>query len=356
MRSETQTFQRRLPQTRRRPLKNAIHSFTPTMPAVEDLHITIIGAGTIGLSFAALHLSYASRHKDLSLYLTIHDTRPDIEEHIRTTLPSYIKCKLTGLAESELNGFSVVVNDTGSSLDVIIDNDLKSAVARADIVQEQGPENASFKTLLWPKVEDHCPPTALLWSSTSGIPASIQSADMKDSSRLIVVHPYNPPHIMPLLEIVPSPITNPEVISRTLEFWKVRNMMPIVLKKETVGFVANRLAFALLREAIHLVQEGVATVKEIDDLMTSSMGPRWAVVGIFKSYHAGGGAGGIEGFFQNIGETVQSCWDDAGRLNVGDGWEKGIFQRTKESYGIVNTEERDEKIRKILQVTHSEAR
>ncbi|KAK3170861.1 hypothetical protein OEA41_002945 [Lepraria neglecta] len=121
---------------------------------------------------------------------------------------------------------------------------------------------------------------------------------MKDPFRLLLVHPYNPPHIMPLLEIVPSPVTDPKVIERTLGFWKNKDRTSLVLKKETTGFVANRLAYTLLREAIHLVKEGVASVKDIDDLMTSSMGPRWAVAGIFKSYHTGGGAGGAGGFLQ----------------------------------------------------------
>jgi 3-hydroxyacyl-CoA dehydrogenase len=201
---------------------------------------------------------------------------------------------------------------------------------------------------LWPKVEQDCPSKALLWSSTSGIPASIQCADMKDPSRLIVVHPYNPPHIMPLLEIVPSPATDQEVIARTMEYWKDTVQMPLVLKKETTGFVANRLAFALLREAIHLVNEGVASVKDVDDLMASSMGPRWAVAGIFDSYHAGGGVGGLEGFFKNIGGTVQACWDDIGILNVGEGWEEDIFRQTKETYGVLYTKERDDKTRRVL--------
>lgn len=326
------------------------------MPSTEPLNITLIGAGTIGLSFAALHLDHASRVGENGLRVTIHDTRPDLEEHIHNLLPSYIRCKLTRLEQPRANGYTVAIHDRISRTELIINSDLKTAVAGADIIQEQGPENASFKTGLWPKVEQYCPPTALLWTSTSGIPASVQNADMKDPSRLIVVHPYNPPHIMPLLEIVPSPITAPDVVSRTLDFWKDKDKTPLVLKKETTGFVANRLAYALLREAIHLVRENVATVKDIDDLMTSSMGPRWAVAGIFKSYHAGGGAGGLEGFFTNIGGTVQACWDDIGHVGVGDGWEEDIFEQTREAYGVVDTKERDEKTRKVLEITRPKAR
>lgn len=160
---------------------------------------------------------------------------------------------------------------------------------------------------------------------------------------------------MPLLELVPSPTTSPQVITRTTEFWTARGRIPIEIKRETTGFVANRLAFALLREAIHLVNEGVVSVSELDDIVTSSMGPRWAVAGPFKSYHAGGGPDGLEGFFRNIGGTVQECWDDAGRVNVGEGgWEEGIFAQARESYGVVDVRKRDRVTRRVLAVLEEE--
>lgn len=172
---------------------------------------------------------------------------------------------------------------------------------------------------------------------------------MEDKSRLLVVHPYNPPHIMPLLELVPSPETSVDVIERTQQFWNVRGRVPIHLKKEITGFVANRLAFALLRESIHLVNEGVVSVSELDSIVESSMGPRWAVAGPFKSYHAGGGAGGLEGFFKNIGATVQDCWNDAGKPNVGEGWEERVFREAEKAYGVVDTKERDRVTKRVLE-------
>jgi 3-hydroxyacyl-CoA dehydrogenase len=156
---------------------------------------------------------------------------------------------------------------------------------------------------------------------------------MKDKSRLLVVHPYNPPHIMPLLEIVPSTLTDPAVVERTLHYWQHSGRVPIVLGKETVGFVANRLAFALLREAIHLVNEGVLSPHDVDQIVENSMGPRWAVAGPFKSYHAGGGTGGLQSFFQNIGGTIQDCWDDSGKVNMGESWEGPICKQVFETYG-----------------------
>jgi 3-hydroxyacyl-CoA dehydrogenase len=305
-------------------------STSTTIPK-EDIRITLIGAGTIGLSFAALHLEHLSS----PTHLTIHDTRPNLSSYIATTLPKYLPSTHHDLISSITLSTS--------------DDTLASAVASADIIQEQGPENSNFKCKIWTEIEKHASPQALLWSSTSGIPASVQCRDMKDKKRLLVVHPYNPPHIMPLLEVVPSPTTDPKLVEQALQFWRRRGREPVVIHKECTGFVSNRLAFALLREAIHLVSTGVVSVTELDTIVETSMGPRWAVAGPFKSYHAGGGEGGLEGFFKNIGGTVQGCWNDAGPVNVGDGWEKHIFEQAKEAYGVVDTEERDRLTRGVVE-------
>lgn len=308
------------------------------MATREDLNITLIGTGTIGLSFAAFHLS----HLPLSSQITIHDTRPDIESYVAENLPKFF------LQDEQSQ------SQTDATSRVRLVTSLEDAVKNAHIVQESGPENLPFKKKLWSQVEVYAPKTALLWSSTSGIPASQQAQDMQDKARLLVVHPYNPPHIMPLLELVPSPETSKGVIQRTQDFWTARGRVPIHIKKEITGFVANRLAFALLREAIHLVNEGVVSAGELDKIVESSMGPRWAVAGPFKSYHAGGGQAGLEGFFKNIGGTVQECWDDSGRVSVGDGWEDEVFAQAKEEYGTVDTKERDRLTRRLLDVLEAE--
>jgi 3-hydroxyacyl-CoA dehydrogenase len=301
-----------------------------------ETRITLIGTGTIGLSFAAFHLT----HLDSPSQLTIYDTRTDVAEYVQNSLPNFF----TGEDKASLPSVSGIK----------IAKSLEEAVANASIVQESGPENAPFKLNLWAEVEKHAPKDALLWSSTSGIPASQQNCKMQDTSRVLVVHPYNPPHIMPLLELVPSPETAEEVIERTQDFWRARGRVPIHIKKETTGFVANRLAFALLREAVHLVNQGVVSVEELDQVVQTSMGPRWAVAGPFKSYHAGGGPAGLGGFFKNIGGTVQDCWVDSGTPNVGDGWEEKMFKEAKEAYGTVDVGERDRITRRVLQVIEEE--
>lgn len=299
-----------------------------------ELNITLIGAGTIGLSFAAFHLS----HLLSPAQLTIYDTRPNAGEYVQETLPKFYGERPVLIPFTKIK----------------VASSLKEAVENAHIVQESGPENVQIKRELWAKVEKYAPRNALLWSSTSGIPVSQQALDMQDKTRLLVVHPYNPPHIMPLLELVPSSVTSPDVIERTKEFWQARGRVPIHIHKETTGFVANRLAFALLREAIYLVDKGVVSVAELDGIVESSMGPRWAVAGPFKSYHAGGGPAGLDGFFKNIGDTVQACWMDSGHVNVGDGWEEKLFAQAKETYPTVDTGERDRITKRLLEVLEEE--
>ena len=301
--------------------------------AEENTNIAIIGAGTIGLSFAALHLT-----KHSTCTVTIFDTRPDLKQYLQHTLPGYL---IDANVDECLNRLYVAGN-------------LERAVKDATIVQEQGPEKPDFKTSIWPQVEQHAPENALLWSSTSGIPASQQSRDMKDKTRLVVVHPYNPPHIMPLLEVVPSPETAEGVVDRTLEYWRKLGRTPVVVKKECTGFVANRLAFALFREACSLVAQGVVDVGDLDEIVQASMGPRWAVAGPFKSYHAGGGEGGLKSFMEKIGGTVQNCWEVSGEdvkiggIDVNGGWQDDVCKQADEAYGVVNTAERDQKTRKVL--------
>ncbi|KAI5364241.1 Putative 3-hydroxyacyl-CoA dehydrogenase, 6-phosphogluconate dehydrogenase-like domain superfamily [Septoria linicola] len=300
--------------------------------------IAIIGSGTIGLSFAALHLT-----KNPSCKVMILDSRPDLQEYVSQNLPGYL-----------------IDTDQISCIERLsFARDVEEAVREADIVQEQGPEDVNFKTGIWPEIEKHAPADALFWSSTSGIPASEQSQNMVDRSRLVVCHPYNPPLVMPLLEIVRSPETSDEIVERTLKYWRALGRTPVVVKKECVGFVANRLAFALLREASSLVSQGIVDVHDLDDIVCSSMGPRWAVAGPFKAYHAGGGEGGLKSFMDKIGGTVQKCWDASdedvrrGNINVGEAWQEDICKQASEAYGVADTAERDRKTRKVLEAVQS---
>ncbi|KAK2017032.1 3-hydroxyacyl-CoA dehydrogenase [Colletotrichum eremochloae] len=320
------------------------------MPDSPTEHVALIGLGAIGISFAALYLRYTEGS------ISVYDTRPDLEAHLSSVLPGYINSHRSSLGISHLR-------ESGR---LKICSSLEEACHSATIVQEQGPENLSFKRSIWPKIESSSPINAHFWSSTSGIAASLQNQDMIDKTRLLVVHPFNPPHILPLLEIVPSPTTNPKEVDFAKKFFAELGSghRPVVIQKELPGFVGNRLAFALLREACALVQQDVVSAQDLDTIMEASLGPRWAVQGVFKSYNQGGGVAGIEAFLSNLSGTIQNIWDSSEPVSFAHtntelpqqdndgGWEKKVVQQTIEAYGMPTPEqfqERDEKLRKVLE-------
>lgn len=336
-----------------------------------DERITLIGVGAIGISFLALHLSHSAAT------VSVYDPRPDLQEHLEAVLPLYLP-STPGLTVAELL----------SSKRLRLCTTLAAAVRDATIVQEQGPEDVRFKQRTWDEVIRHVSPTTHLWSSTSGLPASQQLAHLDDSkddggndsilsysarARLLIVHPFNPPHIMPLLELVPSPSTAPAELDFAKTYFTALNSghRPITIHRETVGFVANRLAYVLFREACHLVDQGVVSVGDVDEIVRASLGPRWAVAGPFKMYGFGGGKKGMLGFLENIGKSIRAVWEDQGQVEMGAvdglpedgdgegegegnvGWKAKIVQQTDAAYGTLTADDvraRDRALRAVLSV------
>ncbi|EHY54125.1 hypothetical protein ABEF92_008271 [Exophiala dermatitidis] len=336
-------------------------------------HIALIGLGAIGVSFLALHLTYSSAT------VSVYDPRPDLEDHIRTVLPLYLHDDHFAETEDDAEG-DIDIDIVSRLLDsqrLKLATSLEAACRNATIVQEQGPENLSFKQKTWAEVVRYVSSSCHLWSSTSGIPASKQlerleyseSSNTTDESiefertaagarqRLLVVHPFNPPHIMPLLELVPSPSTSPEEVTFAKSYFTALNSghRPITIHRESAGFVANRLSFILFREACHLVNQGVASPEEIDEIVRASLGPRWAVAGPFKMYNFGGGNRGMKGFLENIGESIGEVWNDAGLLTM-DGhdseeWKEKVVQETNRAYGLPKAQdvrERDRGLKAVV--------
>jgi len=280
---------------------------------------TIIGGGVIGGSWAALFLAQG-------MSVCIHDPAPDIESRVRAQLDT---------ALPDLEALGAVSTDRPidrANLPLRFERDLARAVAGADVIQENGPEKIDFKRALWEEVERHAKADALFLSSSSGITATLQSESMKNPERLVIGHPFTPPHILPLVEVVPGTRRDPAIVARVVAFYEALGKTVIVLRKEIRSFVGNRLQSALFREAMHLVREGVVTVDELDRVVTSSLGIRWAVAGPFQSFHLGGGPGGLRHFVETLGASMERLWPQLGTASFDETTNATLIEQADASF------------------------
>ena len=250
----------------------------------QDIHrITIIGTGVIGASWAALFLA-----KGLDVVAT------DIAPDAKTKLDAFIEAAWPALEKSGLA-------PGASPARLGFTDNLDAAVADADLIQENGPERIEFKQGLYKHLDAVLPPNTIIASSSSGLTMSeIQSACENHPERCVIGHPFNPPHLIPLVEIVGGALTSDETIERVSSFYRQLGKRTIRLHKEVPGHVANRLQAALFREVVHLIAEGVVTVADADAAVCWGPGLRWGIMGPSMLYHLGGGQGGIEHFFEQF--------------------------------------------------------
>ncbi len=255
----------------------------------------VVGAGTIGLSWATLFAAH-------EMAVRVHDLPPDLAEVLDRTVRQFAQTLPGGARDADelLSRITIVAS-------------LEEAVDGADVVQENGPERIELKQELFARIEAAAPPHALLLSSTSGLMPSDMGASMREPGRVVVGHPFNPPYLIPLVEVVAGSATPPEIAEAAAELYRSLGKVPVVLHKEIGGFVANRLQSAVFREAVHLVLSGVVTPEELDQVVTESVGPRWATAGPFESYHLGGGPGGIRHLLEHLGPGMVRRWADLGK-------------------------------------------
>jgi 3-hydroxyacyl-CoA dehydrogenase len=253
--------------------------------------IAIIGTGVIGASWTALFLA-----KGLQVVAT--DVAPNAEAALRrfveTTWPALKRLGLSpGASQSNLK-FTAA---------------LTQAMAGADLVQENGPERLDFKKKLYGQLDELLPPDVIIASSSSGLTMSeIQSGAPAHPERCVIAHPFNPPHLVPLVEIVGGAKTSEETIQRIAEFYTGIGKKTVRLNKEVPGHVANRLQAALAREVYHLVAEGVVSAADVDAALCWGPGLRWGIMGNMLLNHLGGGQGGIEHFFQQFTGPMTAWW------------------------------------------------
>ncbi|MFB6675073.1 3-hydroxyacyl-CoA dehydrogenase NAD-binding domain-containing protein [Streptomyces sp. NPDC056390] len=292
-------------------------------PALDSYkRAAVIGGGVIGISWAGLFLARG-------INVVINDPRSDIENLV-----------LAGLEEitPALTELGLPTENLAAGLS--FEADLATAVASADIVQENGPERLEVKQQIWQTIEQNAPAHALLATSTSGIPATAIAKAMRQPERLIVGHPFNPPHLVPLVEIVPGEKTSKETVRQAKDFYAALGKKPQVLRKEVPGFVANRLQSAIFRECVYLVAQGVVTEQELDDIVTSSIGMRWAAGGPFRTFHLGGGPGGLPHFIEHLGRAMEAnMWPALGNPTFDDTTVATLINQANETFGNRTVEE-----------------
>jgi carnitine 3-dehydrogenase len=220
-------------------------------------------------------------------------------------------------AETALRAFVDAAWDTASKLGLAPDaapdrltftTDMPQAVADADFVQENAPERPEFKVRLFAEIDAATPLDAIIASSSSGIPMSAIQAECRHPERTVIGHPFNPPHVIPLVEVVGGTKTAPETIQDAMAFYASIGKKPILLHKELPGHVANRLQAALYREVVHLIDQGVLDVAAADDAVSWGPGLRWGVMGPNLLWHLGGGEGGIQHFMDTLMEPMAGMW------------------------------------------------
>jgi ketoreductase RED1 len=276
--------------------------------------VTVIGAGVIGASWTALFLAHG-------LTVVVNDPRPDVEAIVR----DYIRNNLSTLKE-----LGLPTDNLEEKLS--FQADLERSVAGADLVQENGPERIEFKQDLWERIGKVVGEHALMLSSSSAKTATEQALKMSRPERLLVGHPFNPPHLIPLVEVVPGEKTSPEAVDDAVAFYAALGKVPRVVRKEMPGFVANRLQRAIFRECCYLVIQGVVKVDELDDIVTSSIGLRWAADGPFRSFHLGGGAGGFKSFFKQFGPGLNEAWKNMAPVNLDEAAQDKIIAQAEASF------------------------
>ncbi len=283
--------------------------------------VAVVGTGVIGASWTAYFLAQG-------LDVNATDPSPGAEERLRQAVaqhwPTLERFGLAG----------------GASVDRLRFHDsLEDAVSVADFVQENGPERMDFKIELFRRMDAAAPPDAILASSSSGLAISGVQSGCAHPQRVVLGHPFNPPHLIPLVEVIGGERTSADTIERTMAFYAAIGKRPIHVKREVKGHIANRLQAALWREAFHLVEQGVASVADIDTAIAHGPGLRWAVMGPFMNLHLSGGAGGIAHVLAHLGGPIEDWWKDLGAPSMTPALQAQVSEGVAQELGARRTAE-----------------
>jgi 3-hydroxyacyl-CoA dehydrogenase len=304
--------------------------------------VGIIGTGVIGASWTALFLANG-------LKVVATDVAPNAEAALRKFVETaWPALKRLGLSPG------------ASQSNLTFTADLAQAVTGADLVQENGPERIDFKQKLYGQLDELLPPDVIIASSSSGLTMSeIQKGAASHPERCVIGHPFNPPHLIPLVEIIGGAKTSKETIRRADEFYTSIGQKTVRLNKEMPGHVANRLQGALAREVYYLVSEGVVSAADVDTALSWGPGLRWGLMGNMMLNHLGGGPGGIEHFFQQFAPAMTAWWKTLGSPVLTPEMQKKLIDSVHAEVGsrtIAELEaERDELLLDLLELRKKSA-
>jgi 3-hydroxyacyl-CoA dehydrogenase len=292
--------------------------------------IAIVGTGVIGASWAAQYLA-----RGLDVVAT--DPAPNAEENLR---------KYVDEAWEQLTAIGLTPGAKRDRLEFT--SNMKDALSEADLVQENAPERPEFKIKLFAEMDDATPVDSIIASSSSGITPSVMQTNCKHPERVLVGHPFNPPHIIPLVEVVGGQKTSPQAIQQAMEFYASIGKKPILLHRELPGHVANRLQAALYCEVTYLIQQGVLSVADADDAVSYGPGLRWGVMGPSLQWHVGGGAGGIKHFMDHLMDPLAGLMKTLGTPDVTPELKKTISEGVLQEAGNHSVEQLAQEENKLL--------
>ena len=251
-------------------------------------HVAVVGAGLIGSGWVA---AYAASGRSVAVY----DPAPDAAEIVRAHVERCLK-DLSQLGHEAAPGA------------LSFHTDLAEAVAGADFVQENAPERPEMKAALFAELDRLLPPDVIVASSTSSLPISELAASCPVGARFVLGHPFNPVHLMPLVELGGGERTDPAAIDAAQAFYVSMGKEPVRLNQEIFGHIANRLTSAMFREAVSLVASGAASVEDVDKATKHSFALKWAIQGQFTTFHTSGGEGGLANFLEHFSPGIMKRW------------------------------------------------
>lgn len=302
----------------------------------EATTVAIVGAGTIGSSWAVYFLAQG-------LHVRCWDPLDGYAERVQTFVArAWPIMEELGLAEG------------ASRANLVCFDNIREALDGVGFVQESGPEDAGIKASLMAEIDRDTSPDVVISSSSTALPVSEFQHKAANPGRIVLGHPFNPPHLMPVVEVGGGKATEKWAVDRAMQFYEAIGKTPIRLRAEIPGHLVNRLQAALYREAVHLVAEGYATVEDIDKAVTGGPGLRWAFMGPHMTYHLGGGDGGIARYLDVLGPSQERRWEALGAPKLTDEVKQRIIDGvSNETHGRSLGElaaERDATLLKLLKV------